>query len=168
MEETSKELQKQAEEMQKQAEEARKAAEEMQKQRTQKWPCSEAPSVYNAVQCGSVISDVGIPLYPCCDNNTNKRATDPDDGNCTWYAWYKAKKVKGWVVPSNWGWGGKWCDNASITLGWQVSPTPSENTIACSSRLNHVAWVVRVSDDKKRITVEEMICKVPLPVVVQD
>ncbi len=124
--------------------------------------CSEAPGIYGVVQCDSVKSDVGTPPYPCCDNNSNNVATDPSDGNCTWYAWYKAKKVKGWVVPSNWGNGGSWCANAAKagSGGWKVSSTAAKNTIACSSSIGHVAWVTDVSADKKTITVEEMNCKV--------
>lgn len=122
--------------------------------------CKTATGVYNATQCGSVKSDVGTPPYPCCDNNANKKATDQEDGNCTWYAWYMAKKQRGWVVPSNWGGGGSWVANAGKTQGWKVISTPTVNTIACSSKLGHVAWVTAVSSDKKTITVLEMNCKV--------
>ena len=123
--------------------------------------CSCAKGIYNTVQCGSVKSSVGTPPYPCCDNNSNGKATDSGDGNCTWYAWYKAKKEKGWTVPSNWGNGGNWATNASKTSGWKVTSTPTKNTIACNSGLGHVAWVTSVSSDKKSITVSEQNCKCP-------
>lgn len=124
--------------------------------------CSScAPGVYNTKKCGSITSSVGTPPYPCCDNNSNGKITDSSDGNCTWYAWYKAKKEKGWTVPDNWGSAGKWCSNAGSNSKWKVSTSPSKNTIACSSSLGHVAWVTDVSSDKKTITVKEMDCKCP-------
>jgi surface antigen len=117
--------------------------------------------IYNAVQCGSVKSTVGTPPYPCCDNNSNGKATDSGDGNCTWYAWYKAKKEKSWTVPSNWGAGGSWASKAANTSGWKVTSTPKEKTIGCNSKLGHVVWVTSVSSDKKKITVSEQNCKCP-------
>lgn len=120
-----------------------------------------APAIYGAVQCDSVKSSVGTPPYPCCDNNSNGKATDTNDGNCTWYAWYKAKNEKGWTVPNNWGGAGGWCTKAGNTPGWKCDTTPRVNTIACSSSLRHVAWVTSVSSDKKTITVQEMNCKCP-------
>lgn len=123
--------------------------------------CSCANGIYNAVKCGSVKSGVGTPPYPCCDNNANGKATDSGDGNCTWYAWYKAKKEKGWTVPSNWGAGGSWATNAAKTSGWKVTSTPTAKTIACNSSLGHVAWVTSVSSDKKTMTVSEQNCKCP-------
>jgi len=122
--------------------------------------CTTAPAIYNAVQCDSVKSDVGTPPYPCCDNNGDRKATGATDGNCTWYAWYKAKKIMGWTVPSTWGGGGSWCTNASKTKGWKVSSVPAVNTIACSTSMGHVGWVAAVSTDKKSVTLEEMNCRV--------
>ena len=122
--------------------------------------CTEAPGIYNAVKCDSTTSEVGTPPYPCCDNDGDSKATGSTDGNCTWYAWYRAKQ-NGWTVPSTWGGAGSWCANAAKSTDWKVSSIPSINTIACSSSIGHVGWVTAVSTDKKTITVAEQNCKVP-------
>lgn len=127
----------------------------------EKATCAEAAGIYNAAQCGSTSSSVGTPPYPCCDNNGDGKATGSGDGNCTWYAWYKAKAVKSWKVPSTWSSGSKWCANAAKTAGWKVSSIPTVDTIACSSSIGHVGWVKTVSSDKKTITLFEQNCKVP-------
>ncbi len=123
--------------------------------------CTTAPAIYNAKKCDSTTSDVGTPPYPCCDNNGDGKATGLKDGNCTWLAWYRAKKTKGWTVPSNWGNASNWCANAAKTTGWKVSSTPAKDTIACSSSIGHVGWVTSVSSDKKTITIQEQNCRVP-------
>lgn len=126
----------------------------------EKASCTDAAGKYNAVQCGSVISDVGTSPYPCCDNTDNGSWTDTGDGNCTWFAWYKAKKIKQWTVPSTWGGGGTWCTRAAATAGWKVSSVPTAGTIACGLSVGHVGWVFAVSTDKTRINLQEQNCRV--------
>lgn len=126
----------------------------------EKATCTDAAAKYNAVQCGSINSDVGTSPYPCCDNTDNGSWTDTGDGNCTWFAWYKAKKIKGWTVPSTWGGGGTWCARAAVTTGWKVSSVPAVGTIACGVSVGHVGWVAAVSTDKTRINLQEQNCRV--------
>jgi surface antigen len=122
--------------------------------------CTDAAGKTNLAQCGSVISDVGASPYPCCDNTNNGKWTDSGDGNCTWYAWYKAKKLKQWTVPSSWGGGATWCTRAATTAGWKVSSVPAAGTIACGVSVGHVGWVFAVSADKTRINLQEQNCRV--------
>ena len=126
----------------------------------EKASCTDAAGKLNLTQCGSVISDVGTPPYPCCDNTDNGSWADSGDGNCTWFAWYKAKKIKQWTVPSTWGGGGTWCTRAAQTAGWKVSSVPAAGTIACGLSVAHVGWVFAVSTDKTRINLQEQNCRV--------
>lgn len=122
-----------------------------------------APAIYGS-RCGSLSlgSSFGSNPYPCCDNDSNGSASGSTDGNCTWYAWYRARTTKGWVVPGAWGNANLWCSRASAdTTGWKVSSTPTVGTIACSASLGHVAWVTAYNSSLGQITVAEMNCKCP-------
>jgi surface antigen len=112
---------------------------------------------YTAKACGTSTTTTA-PNYPCCDNNNNGSFTDSSDGNCTWYAAMRAQQVKGWVVPSGWGNATTWCSNARKNSKWNVSSTPSRNSIACIQRIGHVAWVTDYTSDQKTISVMEQNC----------
>lgn len=129
-------------------------------------PKSEYVPYATAYRCGDVTTPYANP-YPCCDNNRNGSFTDVKvpggDGNCTWYAWHKAREAK-WVVPSTWGNAGNWCAKAASTAGWNLSSAVTAGSIACNAKIGHVAWVRRaIYDSSGRLTsfeVEEQNCAV--------
>lgn len=107
-----------------------------------------------ASSCGGY-SDASNP-YPCCTNG--KRP----DGNCTWYAWYRAHRTyQGWGVKlPKWGNAYSWCSNAKKS-GYTVSSKPRGSaqgySIGCrSSGVGHVAWVWKY--DSKYVWVDEQNC----------
>jgi CHAP domain len=125
----------------------------------EKATCADPYFTYNSLSCGIETSEVGLSPYPCCDNTGNRRVDDAGDGNCTWFVWYKAKKLKQWTVPS-WGNAGDWCRKAASDPAWTVRSTPAKGTIACGLSLGHVAWVVDFDTTNKTINVWEQNCKV--------
>jgi len=119
----------------------------------------DVPLIYSTRRCGSASNLYATaPNYPCCDNNRNGTITDSGDGNCTWFAAFMAKGIKGWVVPKGWGNAGTWCSRAGQTPGWTVSSTPTANTIACVQRIGHVGWVAGISSDRRSVTLIEQNC----------
>lgn len=104
--------------------------------------------------CGG-FSDSSDP-YPCCTNGSRP------DGNCTWYAWYRAhQSYHGWgqKLPA-WGNAISWCANA-LKSGYTVSSTPRGSaqgySIGChSSGAGHVAWVWNY--DSNYVWVDEQNC----------
>jgi photosystem II stability/assembly factor-like uncharacterized protein/surface antigen len=102
-----------------------------------------------ADNCGGV-SSPGNP-FPCC----------PNGGNCTWWAWHKAKSIWGVDFPAK-GNALSWADVARSN-GYLVTSTPAINTIAVNTTqtadgvvYGHVAWVEEISGDKLRVS--EMNC----------
>jgi surface antigen len=87
--------------------------------------------------------------YPChCSSKSNT-------GNCTWFAWYKAKKEWNKSLP-NWHDAGKWAKNAKNS-GYKVTSSPDKNRIAVNTNVagyGHVAWVTKVKGSY--VTVDEM------------
>jgi surface antigen len=108
-----------------------------------------------ASSCGG-FSDSSNP-YPCCSNGSRP------DGNCTWYAWYRAhQSYRGWgkALPA-WGNAKDWASKAS-KAGYKVSSTPkgykNGYSIGCntSGTWGHVAWVYDY--DSNYVWVDEMNC----------
>lgn len=93
--------------------------------------------------------------YPCGSCCANK-------GNCTWYAWYKAKQVWGISLSDDWSSASNWAHEAWLD-GILVLPDPAENTIGVNTEaaggLGHVAWVIAPLEGG-RVLVEEMRCDV--------
>jgi hypothetical protein len=95
--------------------------------------------------------------YPCCSNGSRP------DGNCTWYAWYRAHQTyRGWgrKLPG-WGNAKDWASRAA-SAGYKVSSTPKGYkegySIGCntSGTWGHVAWVYNY--DSNYVWVDEMNC----------
>jgi surface antigen len=93
--------------------------------------------------CG--YSSSGNP-YPC------SCSSKPNTGNCTWWAWKKARDEWGRNLPG-WGDARYWADRAR-TGGYPVKSTAKAGTIAVSSTYNHVCWVIAVSGST--VTCSEM------------
>ena len=93
-------------------------------------------------QCGNQTAYGNV--YPCCTNG----------GNCTWWAWKRAKEVWGVNLP-NWGNPVTWT-NYARNAGYKVSSMPAVNTIAVRA-YGHVAWVTKIISSTQ-IEVSEMNC----------
>jgi surface antigen len=108
-----------------------------------------------AQTCAGVYSP-GNP-YPCCTYNGSGGY-----GNCTFAAWYHAKRFWGYSMPT---WGGNgasdakyWFDKSKAS-GLPTSLTPALYSIAVSSTLStsgHVAWVMEIRDND--VLVFEQLC----------
>lgn len=98
--------------------------------------------------CAGVYSP-GNP-YPCCSYNGNSGY-----GNCTFAAWYHAKRFWGDSLPT-WGSGGLsdakyWFDKLKNNNGYPTSATPALYSIAVNSTYGvsgHVAWVMEIQNDQ--------------------
>ena len=82
--------------------------------------------------CGGQTS-IGNPL-PCCSNG----------GNCTWWAWKKARDAGWYAIPT--GNAYTWDDTARLSPAYKVSTTPSVGAVAVKEittgySLGHVGWV---------------------------
>lgn len=133
--------------------------------------CQPSKKDYEASALGKILSPSGVVTagasccggycdssnpYPCCTNGSRP------DGNCTWYAWYRAhQSSRGWgrSLPS-WGNANQWCSKAKAA-GYTVSSTPrgykQGYSIGCrSSGVGHVAWVYDY--DSKYVWVDEQNC----------
>lgn len=78
--------------------------------------------------------------YPCACSSK------PSTGNCTWWAWKKAKDEWGKSLPS-WGNAMYWASKAK-SAGYPVKSTAASKTIGCNTWVagyGHVAWVQSVS-----------------------
>lgn len=114
-----------------------------------------AKPLAGASSCGG-FQDASNP-YPCCTNGSRP------DGNCTWYAWYRAHQTyRGWGVKlPPWGNAKSWCDNAKKS-GYTVSSNPrgadQGYSIGCNSSgtYGHVAWIWKY--DNKYVWVDEQNC----------
>jgi len=85
--------------------------------------------------CGGQTS-IGNPL-PCCSNG----------GNCTWWAWKKARDAGWYAIPT--GNAYTWDDTARQSPAYKVSATPTVGAIAVKETmtgypLGHVGWVTGV------------------------
>ncbi len=83
--------------------------------------------------------------YPCSCGKANT-------GNCTWYAWYKAKKEWNKSLPK-WGDAGKWASGAKGSK-YPVSSTPKKDRIGVNTYVDgygHVAWVTSVSGNYVKV-----------------
>lgn len=114
--------------------------------------------------------------YPCCDNDLNGSYLNKKDGNCTWWAWKKARD--NWKVElNNWNNAYEW-DKKAKNDKCEIKDTPQSDVIAqwnktvksCVKYKNgkckeykdvetgHVAWVHSVDYGKKRAWISEMQC----------
>lgn len=101
--------------------------------------------------------------YPCCDNDGGGYL-GTKDGNCTWWAWKRAKEVWG-SMPINssgnyvsWGSAGVWATNARNS-GYQVLTSPAPESVGVRTT-GHVVWVTTVNTDGT-IGTTEMNCGYP-------
>ncbi|MCD9188935.1 MAG: CHAP domain-containing protein [Pyrinomonadaceae bacterium] len=112
--------------------------------------------------CAGVVSP-GNP-YPCCDTSGNAVSSTSGNGlgNCTFAAWYHAKRFWGYSMPT---WGGNgasdakyWFDKSKAS-GLPTSLTPALYSIAVSSTMStsgHVAWVMEIRNND--VLVFEQFC----------
>jgi surface antigen len=114
-----------------------------------------SPASAKTASCGGYYDSTNP--YPCCSNGSRP------DGNCTWYAWYRAHQTyRGWgrKLPA-WGNAKDWASRAS-RAGYKVSSTPKGYkdgySIGCntSGTYGHVAWVYDY--DSNYVWVDEMNC----------
>lgn len=115
-------------------------------------PKSITPRFSRASSCGGYY-DSANP-YPCCSNGS------APDGNCTWYAWYRAHQTyRGWgmMIPV-WGSPGKWASGAMKDSRFVVSNKPKRYSEGYSIGVNskHAAWVWEYDD--KYVWVDEQNC----------
>lgn len=109
-----------------------------------------------ADSCAGVYSP-GNP-YPCCSYSGINGY-----GNCTFAAWYHAKRFWNVSLPT-WGGGGLsdakyWFDKLKDINGYPTSPTPALYSIAVSTTIHpsgHVAWVMEIIDNN--VVVLEQSC----------
>ncbi len=84
--------------------------------------CDYVPTLDGSSKCGSINAKTGNK-YKCCGNNWDGKNKAPD-GNCTWYAWNRAKSAWGSKADS-WKWKGAgiWHSNVDASK-FEVTRTP--------------------------------------------
>lgn len=102
-------------------------------------------------------TSIGNP-YPCCDNDGDKNQNGPKDGNCTWWAWKRAKETWGNMPSVSWGGAGYSWVTYARNAGYQVLTSPAPESIGITS--GHVAWVETVNTNQN-IGTTEMNCGYP-------